>query len=230
MTQSKVAWIPPSQSPYNETQYQIWNGISLKGNDDSSFQSHTNFDFWKIGRRVVGVGEQANIGTEFDVETLNNFRHPIVLSEDDSFFKGQSSMIPLLMTTNERRDKNDVIYSACAAYDPKESKMYQVVFKILPSGIRSLEGIFESGMYDPTKCSPNGTYLGDKSVLASYVPSITTTERYVILPLTSMLINPCKLPPLVEDLLLEKMSPTLLPEGVKQNYRYIEYSTDVPLR
>lgn len=34
--------------------------------------------------------------------------------------------------------------------------------------------------------------LGDKAVLPGYMHSITSTEKYIILPLTSLLINPCK--------------------------------------
>ena len=33
---------------------------------------------------------------------------------------------------------------------------------------------------------------GDKAVLPGYVHSITSTENYVIIPVTSLLINPCK--------------------------------------
>lgn len=34
--------------------------------------------------------------------------------------------------------------------------------------------------------------LGDKTLLPGYMHSITSTEKYIILPLTSLLINPCK--------------------------------------
>ena len=36
------------------------------------------------------------------------------------------------------------------------------------------------------------TVLGDKTLLPGYIHSITSTENYIILPITSLLINPCK--------------------------------------
>lgn len=35
-------------------------------------------------------------------------------------------------------------------------------------------------------------FLGDKALLPGYIHSITSTENYIILPITSLLINPCK--------------------------------------
>jgi fructose 1,6-bisphosphatase len=35
-------------------------------------------------------------------------------------------------------------------------------------------------------------FTGDKSLLPGYVHSITSTENFVIMPITSLLINPCK--------------------------------------
>lgn len=35
-------------------------------------------------------------------------------------------------------------------------------------------------------------FAGDKTTLPGYIHSITSTENYIILPITSLLINPCK--------------------------------------
>lgn len=50
----------------------------------------------------------------------------------------------------------------------------------------------EFGQIDPSKCTPTGGYTGDKKVMAGYMHSITSTENFIILPVTSTLINPCR--------------------------------------
>ena len=42
-------------------------------------------------------------------------------------------------------------------------------------------------------CSPDGKYGGDKSALASYGHSLTSTTNYLIIPVTSVVFNPCTL-------------------------------------
>ncbi|GMT35793.1 hypothetical protein PFISCL1PPCAC_27090, partial [Pristionchus fissidentatus] len=48
------------------------------------------------------------------------------------------------------------------------------------------------GAWDPTACGKDDEYIGDKTMLPGYVHSVTSTENFIILPVTSLLINPCK--------------------------------------
>lgn len=225
MTQSKVAWVP-FQSLYNATALETWKNIPLYLND-SIFQSHPNVDFWRIGHQVIGATETSGIGMAFDPDTLTNFKHPSLIEASD-IYKYQSTIIPLSCPVHERINPDSVLYSACAAFDPVNNKMFQLVNKITPDGTRTVEGTYEMGTYDPTKCAEDGRYTGDMKVLANFMHSITSTQKYVILPLTSIAINPCKLFPLSDKLNLSAQSN--LPAGLKQNLDIFEYSTDVPMR
>jgi len=91
-----------------------------------------------------------------------------------------------------------------------------------------LEGSFEHGTYDPSLCTENGDYSGDKRVLASYMHSITSTKRYVILPLTSSLYNPCRLPPLASK--YDHMKPQLHEDLEKASGPDRFFATDMPIR
>lgn len=226
LSQSKVAWIP-FRSPYNSTAKDIWKNISLYA-DDGIFQTHTNIDFWRIGKNVIGATEHPGIGMQFNVSTLSNFTHPSLIETND-IFTYRSSIIPLLIPVHERKNQDDTIYAVSAAFEPSAHKMQQIVFKVTPDGTRTVEGVYEMGTYDPSKCTPNGTYTGDKKVLANYMHSISSTQQYVILPLTSIIFNPCKLAPLGDNLTAPASIPNL-PPGVKQNLNVVEYSTDVPMK
>lgn len=71
--------------------------------------------------------------------------------------------------------------------------MYQVLFTVNGGGVRSVEGIFEFGRFQLRLCGPDGSYNGDKAQLASYGHSITSTTNFIIIPITSVVFNPCTL-------------------------------------
>lgn len=221
MFKSNVAW-DPIRSSYNATSLHMWKNIK----DDEIFPMHPNIDFWQIGHTVVAATEFVGVGMQFNVSTLDEFKS-FLFRETDNIFKGTSTIIPLTMPVHERMEKDGTIYAACAAFDPSKNKMYQIVFKITPDGVRSTEGLYDHGTYEPDKCAPDGRYMGEKKILAGYMHSITSTKQYLILPVTSYILNPCKLPP-VSD----KAKPTIskLLFDIKENPVATEFATDVPLR
>lgn len=227
-SQSKVAWIN-WDSPYNDTARIMWNNIPLYNQPvDSVFQTHPNIDFWRIGRQIVGATEHPDIGLTFNVANLTDFKHPALIETHD-FFKQKSSIFGLTMAVHERKNQDDVIYAAGAGFDPMSHKMYQIVSKVTPDGTRTVEGMFEQGTYDPSKCTTDGQYTGDKKVLANYMHGITSTKNYVILPLTSIFFNPCRLPPLIDTMVFNQTTNDL-PPNVKRKIEQIEYSLDVPMK
>ncbi|GMR63019.1 hypothetical protein PMAYCL1PPCAC_33214, partial [Pristionchus mayeri] len=66
------------------------------------------------------------------------------------------------------------------------------IFTVDTNGVRKVVGIHDYGAWDATACGKDDEYIGDKTMLPGYVHSITSTENYVIIPVTSLLINPCK--------------------------------------
>lgn len=220
LSRSTVAW-SAIRTPYNVTSADMWNHIT----GDNSFRNSPHVDFWKIGNTVLGGTEVVSVGMKFNVPSLSNFTaYPF--KETNDFFKYKSSMIPLVMPIHERVEPDGSIYAAIAAYDPTKNKMYQVIFHVSNEGTRTVEGIFEYGTYDPSKCMSNGTYTGDKKVLAGYMHAITSTSKYIILPVTSTVFNPCKLAPLLANMKINDN----LPNGLKQNPNPQEYASDVPIR
>lgn len=220
LSKSTIAWAV-GKSPYNISSVEMWNHIV----DDKSFPIHPNVDFWKIGSTVLGATEFIGVGMQFNVSTLSNFTaYPF--KDSDGFFNYRSPMRPLDMPVHERMEPDGSLYAAVAAYDPTKNKMYQIIFHVAPDGTRTLEGTFDHGTYDPSKCMSDGTYTGDKKVLAGYMHSITSTKRYIILPVTSMIYNPCKMLPLVKNV----KSNDTLPAGVKLNINKQEFASDVPVR
>ncbi|KIH54798.1 hypothetical protein ANCDUO_15054, partial [Ancylostoma duodenale] len=74
----------------------------------------------------------------------------------------------------------------------------QGVFTVDSKGVRRVVGLYDYGVWDSKACGKNDEYIGDKTLLPGYIHSITSTETYVVIPITSLLINPCKFkePPL----------------------------------
>ncbi|VDM75421.1 unnamed protein product [Strongylus vulgaris] len=72
------------------------------------------------------------------------------------------------------------------------SKWEQGIFTISSKGVRRVVGMYDYGVWDPKACGRNDEYIGDKTLLPGYIHSITSTETYVVIPITSLLINPCK--------------------------------------
>lgn len=188
MSQSHLAW-HPVRSPYNETAAAVWEPI-LK--NDNSFPIHPNFNFWLIGNTVVAVTEIFQLGLRFNVSSLTNF---VPYDPKDNSNKSNTFTV-LSVGAHERSGPNGSVYAGAVAYDPNVNKMYHIVYNIHPDGIRTVEGLHEYGAYDPSSCGDNGAYNGDKNNLAGYVHSITSTASYVILPIGSNVINPCKLQPI----------------------------------
>lgn len=220
LSKSTVAW-RTFQSPFNAVSRKMWDHIT----GDTGFPINPHVDFWKIGHTVVGATEFAGVGMQFDVPSLSNFAgYPF--KETHDIFKYKSSIIPFVMPVHERVESDGSIYAAIAAFDPFNNKMYQVIFHVTTDGTRTVEGIFEHGTYDPSKCTADGSYSGDKKVLASYMHSITSTKNYVILPLTSIIHNPCKMPPVIDKLKLV----VNVSDDVKQIPGAQEFADDVTVR
>lgn len=218
----------PQFSPYNLTAKKMWDNIPLYNKPvDPAFQNHPNIDFWRIGHEIIAATEITDIGMAFNVSDLKDFRHPHLIETNDIFRK-KGTIIPITMAVHERKNQDDIIYAVCSAFDPVNNKMYQIVFKVTPDGTRTVEGMFEMGTYDPKKCTQDGKYTGDKKILANYMHSISSTQRYVILPLTSMVINPCKIGPLGMNLTLDQLPD--LPSDIRKNFDVVEYNEDVPLK
>lgn len=221
MAKSKIAW-DPIRSPFNLTANEMWAQIR----DDNSFPMHPNIDFWQIGRTVIGATEFIGVGLQFDVNTLTDFE-PYQFKETDNIFVGASTIIPLTMPVHERVEKDGTIYAGCTAFDPSKNRMYQMVFKVTPDGVRTLEGMFDHGAYEPEKCATDGRYYGNKKILAGYMHSITSTKQFVILPITSYILNPCKLPPILDKL---KTPEGNISTDIKEHPVATEFTTEVPLR
>uniref|UniRef100_A0AC34GQ50 Uncharacterized protein n=1 Tax=Panagrolaimus sp. ES5 TaxID=591445 RepID=A0AC34GQ50_9BILA len=66
------------------------------------------------------------------------------------------------------------------------------IFTVSPEGVRKVVGLYDYGVWDANACGKDDEYIGDKTLLPGYIHSITSTENYIILPITSLLINPCK--------------------------------------
>lgn len=220
MSKSTVAW-KTYKTPYNLTSFEKWNHIK----SDNSFPISPNVDFWKIGNTVVGATEYPGVGMQFNVPSLTNFAG-FSFKETDDIFKYIGPIYPLVMPVHERVETDGSIYAAAAAFDPIKYKMFQIVFRVATDGTRTVEGIFDHGTYDPSKCAKDGSYTGDKKVLTSYMHSVTSTEHYVVLPLTSIILNPCKLPPISNKLNLR----VDLSEHIKEDPSIMEFTHDVPVR
>jgi carotenoid cleavage dioxygenase-like enzyme len=222
MTKSSVAW-PTFKSPYDVASSEMWKHIT----GDNSFPTSPSVDFWKIGNTVLGATEFVSVGMKFDVPSLSNFtQYPF--KDTEPFFKYGANMFPLLMPVHERVENDGSLYAAVSAFDPRKNKMYQVIFRVNTDGTRTIEGTFEHETYDPSKCASDGSYTGNKKALASYMHSITSTKNYIVLPLTSIIVNPCKLPPIVDKLDLKEDEG--LPEGVRRRVGAQELAYDVPVR
>ncbi len=118
-------------------------------------------------------------------------------------------MIPISMAIHERNDADGTLWGSFSAMNFGEQRFFQGIFTISPSGVRKVVGLYDYGVWDANACGKDDEYigkwqlllvytitsiyhLGDKTLLPGYIHSITSTEKYIILPITSLLINPCK--------------------------------------
>ncbi|PIO73032.1 retinal pigment epithelial membrane protein [Teladorsagia circumcincta] len=194
MSKSNVPWA--GWSDYNLTAMSRWEQIPT--NPDSA-RFHPNLDFWKIGKRILAGTEAPYwIGYEIDMQNLNNFKLFKFTEENDIFASPRPTMIPISMAIHERSDPDGTVWGSFSAMNFEEQRFVQGIFTIDIHGVRRVVGLYDYGVWDPNACGKNDEYIGDKTLLPGYIHSITSTENYLIIPLTSLLINPCKFkePPL----------------------------------
>ncbi|CAD5222417.1 unnamed protein product [Bursaphelenchus xylophilus] len=197
MTKASVPWA--GWSDYNLTAMGKWEQVPA--NQDSA-RFHPNLDFWRVGNKIIAGTEAPYwVGYEFDVKTLDKFKLFPFVEENDVFGNPKPSMIPISMAIHERRDSDGTIWGSFSAMNFNEQRFYQGIFTVDESGVRRVIGMYDYGVWDPNACGKDDEYIGDKTLLPGYIHSITTTQNYVILPITSLLINPCKFkePPLSKD-------------------------------
>ncbi|EYC34593.1 hypothetical protein Y032_0001g485 [Ancylostoma ceylanicum] len=194
ITKSGVPWA--GWSDYNLTAMSRWEQIPP--NPDSA-RFHPNLDFWRVGNRILAGTEAPYwIGYEFDVRTLSKFKLFKFTEENDVFSTPRPTMIPISMAIHERNDPDGTIWGSFSAMNFEEQRFFQGVFTVDSKGVRRVVGLYDYGVWDPKACGKNDEYIGDKTLLPGYIHSITSTETYVVIPITSLLINPCKFkePPL----------------------------------
>ncbi|CAJ0949347.1 unnamed protein product, partial [Mesorhabditis belari] len=188
MSKSSVPWA--GWSDYNLTAMARWEQVPA--NTDSA-RFHPNLDFWKVGNRVIAGTEAPYwVGYEFDVRTLNKFKLFPFIEENDIFGVPRPSMIPISMAIHERNDADGTIWGSFSAMNFNEQRFFQGIFTVDKNGVRRVVGLYDYGVWDPNACGHDDEYIGDKTLLPGYIHSITSTEKYIILPITSLLINPCK--------------------------------------
>uniref|UniRef100_A0A914YSE8 Uncharacterized protein n=1 Tax=Panagrolaimus superbus TaxID=310955 RepID=A0A914YSE8_9BILA len=188
MTKASVPWA--GWSDYNLTAMARWEQVP--SNPDSA-RFHPNLDFWRVGNKVVAGTEAPYwVGYEFDVRNLNKFKLFQFKEENGIFGNPRPSMIPISMAIHERSDHDGTIWGSFSAMNFNEQRFYQGIFTVSPEGVRKVVGLYDYGVWDANACGKDDEYIGDKTLLPGYIHSITSTENYIILPITSLLINPCK--------------------------------------
>jgi len=105
--------------------------------------------------------------------------------------------IPIHMPIHERVDPDTkLLWATVSAINisKKPPSLHQVIFTVDQDGVRRVEGVFDYSPFDPRKCSETG-YAYDPKIdfFPRNMHSITSTENYMIIPLTSVIFNPCTL-------------------------------------
>uniref|UniRef100_A0A0N5BYQ1 Carotenoid oxygenase n=1 Tax=Strongyloides papillosus TaxID=174720 RepID=A0A0N5BYQ1_STREA len=194
MTKSSVPWV--GWSDYNVTAMSKWDQIPV--NVDAT-KFHPNLDFWKVGNKVIAGTEAPYwVGYEFDVSKLSNFKQHPFIEENDIFNGTTSKMIPITMAIHEKVDEDGILWGTLSTMNFEKQIFYQIIFTIDSERRRKIVSMYNFGEWDINGCGSNDEYIGDKNNLPGYIHSITSTENHVILPISSLLINPCKFkePPL----------------------------------
>ncbi|KAI3413938.1 hypothetical protein GPALN_011411 [Globodera pallida] len=205
MSKASVPWA--GWSHYNLSAMARWEQVPP--NPDAA-RFHPNLDFWRIGRRIIAGTEAPYwVGYEFDIQTLSNFRMASFVEENDIFGgSARPSLIPISMAMHERADSagpDGLLWGTFSAMNFDEERFFQAklngLFTIDPNGVRKVVGMYDYGMWDAKACSKEDEYIGDKSRLPGYMHSISSTEHFIILPITSLVTNPCKFkePPRTES-------------------------------
>uniref|UniRef100_A0A915DB20 Methyltransferase FkbM domain-containing protein n=1 Tax=Ditylenchus dipsaci TaxID=166011 RepID=A0A915DB20_9BILA len=194
MTKASVPWA--GWSDYNLTAMAKWEQIP---NNADSARFHPNLDFWRVGNKLIAGTEAPYwVGYEFDVRTLGKFKLFPFTEDNEIFGNPRPNMIPISMAIHERTDSTGTIWGSFSAMNFNDQRFYQGIFTVDSTGVRRVVGMYDYGVWDADACSKDDEYIGDKTQLPGYIHSITSTENYIILPVTSLLINPCKFkePPL----------------------------------
>uniref|UniRef100_A0AC35U8D3 Carotenoid oxygenase n=1 Tax=Rhabditophanes sp. KR3021 TaxID=114890 RepID=A0AC35U8D3_9BILA len=188
MSKGSVPWA--GWSDYNLTAMTKWDQVPP--NPDAT-KFHPNLDFWKIGNKVVAGTEAPYwVGYEFDVATLSDFKQHPFIEDNDIFNSSKSKMVPISMAIHERVDGTGTIWGSFSVMNFHDQIFYQAIFTIDSEGRRKVISMYDYGVWDLNECGKDDEYVGDKANLPGYVHSITSTENYIILPISSLLINPCK--------------------------------------
>uniref|UniRef100_A0A0M3HTB4 Lectin_legB domain-containing protein n=1 Tax=Ascaris lumbricoides TaxID=6252 RepID=A0A0M3HTB4_ASCLU len=194
MSQASVPW--QAWSDYNRTAMAKWAQIPP---NDHAPRFHPNLDFWKVGKRVIAGTEAPSwVGYGFDVRTLDSFKLFHFIEDNDIFGNPQGATVPISMAIHERSDPDGKLWGSFSAIDFIERHLYQGIFTVDSSGVRRVVGMYDYGEWNSSACSSDDEFIGDKKSLPGYTHSITSTKKYVVIPISSLLINPCKFkePPL----------------------------------
>ncbi|TMS36412.1 hypothetical protein L596_003581 [Steinernema carpocapsae] len=188
MTKSSVPWA--GWSDYNVSAMARWEQVPANPN---AARFHPNLDFWRVGKKILAATEAPYwVGYQFDVDTLSQFKMFPFIEKNDVFEGPNPAMIPISMSVHERRSSDGLIWGSFSAMNFNEQRFYHGVFTVDKDGTRRVVGLYDYGVWDTNACGKNDEYIGDKTLLPGYIHSITSTENFIILPITSLLINPCK--------------------------------------
>uniref|UniRef100_A0A1I7Z3C5 Carotenoid oxygenase n=1 Tax=Steinernema glaseri TaxID=37863 RepID=A0A1I7Z3C5_9BILA len=188
MSKSSVPWA--GWSDYNVSAMARWEQVPV--NPDAA-RFHPNLDFWRVGKKILAATEAPYwVGYQFDVDSLSQFKLFPFTEKNDVFGTPNPAMIPISMSVHERRSADGLIWGSFSAMNFNEQRFFHGIFTLDDAGVRKVVGLYDYGVWDPSACGKNDEYIGDKTLLPGYVHSITSTENYIIIPITSLLINPCK--------------------------------------
>lgn len=200
MTQSTVGWLT-NFSPWNNSRKHLFDSILLS--DMHYNNGQPNVDFWKIGHTIVTGTEAYGLGLTFDVPTLTDFK-PYPFNESNNYFGpgGDPDVhyLPIHMAIHERTDlATGLLWNSVFALKQTAGttniELHELVYNVDPNGNRVIVGDYKYA-FNESQCDfHTGIYSGNASTLPGYMHSTTSTENYFIMPLTSMVFNPCTFSP-----------------------------------
>jgi hypothetical protein len=190
MSKSKIAW-HTFYSPFNVTAQKEWKSLDVEW--PSVETNHPNIDIWKIGKSMVAGTETVNLGYTFDIPTADNFR-PFPFNDTTSILYGQ--LQPMHMPIHERIDtETGLLWASVNAINmtAQPPSFHQVIYTVDPLGRRTVQGVFNYSPVDMSKCGDDGTYADTNVLFPRYMHSISSSQNYIILPLTSSVLSVCKI-------------------------------------
>jgi len=189
---TKVAW-GTMFSHVNGSAMKMWQQIPYE--DDMN----PNIDFWKIGKQIVaGTESFKNFGYMFDLPEVNNFRR-FPFKNADNQLSGQP-YIDIHMPIHEHIDSDtgliwNTVIAANVAVSP--FSFHQIVFTLDDKGVRTIQGVYDFSAVDVSKCGNDGSYSGLTSGNGIYFPrymhTVSGSQNYLILPMTSLVFRTCQL-------------------------------------